>query len=517
MINIYKKISVTLLVIILLSIRLIAQNNSVFFEQEVYLPKQKTTVYALLNELSKQTGMLFIYDSKVINNENVVKIKAGKRSLKEAILEVVGNPKIHLNNIGKHILLTSCESDKSDALADSLKTKYSVIEGKLVDAINNEPIAYGSVGLSGSSLGTISNQEGIFKLIVPEVYSKSSEVLFSHLGYEQQKISFSTLNGHFSNISLQPRVMSLPEVVVKAIDPIKLIEKMRRNIENNYFMSPSYLTTFYREGIDYNDNFRSLTEAVIKLYKSPYKSVSVDQVQLLKMRKVSNYSSSDTIIAKMSSGIDASLKLDVIKDLPDFLFTYSTYNNSPSYNYKYIESTIIDGKMVDVIYFTQKKNVVDPRYAGKLYITSDESALVRVEMCILPEMVKNATDMFVSKQAQYMKLTLSKVDYIINYKKFGDYYFINHVRGDIYFKAKRRKKLFNSSSIHTWFEMLPCKIDTVNVAKFSRNERISPHTVFSETVFEYDHNFWGEYNIITLEQKIEDAIRNISPKIEVMK
>ena len=513
MINSFKNIAISLLILIVSLTEISAQSNKDIFDKTVFLHKQKSNVYTLLNELSNQSGLLFIYDSNVIDNENVVKIKEGKRRLEDAIKEVVGD-NIDYENIGKHILITSKHPKKDNFVTDSLNTNYLIIEGRLLDASNNTPIAFGSVGIFGSSIGTISNQEGVFRLIIPESISHSSEVCFSHLGYEQQKIAFTTLLGGFVNISLQQRIMTLPEVVIQSINPVKLIDKMRKNIVINYYTSPCYLTTFYREGIDYNNSFRTLTEAVVKLYKSSYKHPSMDQVHLLKMRKLTNYTINDTVIAKMSSGLDASLKLDVIKEIPDFILSA---NNSSIYNYRYVESTIIDDKQVDVISFIPKNEVVDPHYAGRLYINSDDYALVRVEMCILPKMVKNATDMFVSKQAQSLKLTLSVVNYQINYKKFGEHYFLNHVRGDIYFKAKKRKKLFGSSIIHTWFEMLPCKIDTINVVKFNKNERLSTTTVFSETAFEYDHNFWGEYNSITLEQKIEDVIKHITPKIDVMK
>ena len=45
-------------------------------ERIVRLPKTKGTVYSLLGNVSQQSGYMFIYDSKVIDNDAVVKIKS---------------------------------------------------------------------------------------------------------------------------------------------------------------------------------------------------------------------------------------------------------------------------------------------------------------------------------------------------------------------------------------------------------------------------------------------------------
>ena len=44
-------------------------------ERIVRLPKSKGTVYSLLGNVSQQSGYMFIYDSKVIDNDAVVKIR----------------------------------------------------------------------------------------------------------------------------------------------------------------------------------------------------------------------------------------------------------------------------------------------------------------------------------------------------------------------------------------------------------------------------------------------------------
>ena len=93
-------------------------------------------------------------------------------------------------------------------------------------------------------------------------------------------------------------------------------------------------------------------------------------------------------------------------------------------------------------------------------------------------------------------------------------YYINHIRGDLHFKIKKRRQLFNTNILHTWFEMVTCKIDTANVNRFSRIESLPTRTVFSDTHFNYDEGFWGDFNVILPEDKLNEAISRITSKIE---
>ena len=41
-------------------------------ERVIYLAKSKGTVYTLLGKVSEQSGFLFVYDSKVVDNDRMV-------------------------------------------------------------------------------------------------------------------------------------------------------------------------------------------------------------------------------------------------------------------------------------------------------------------------------------------------------------------------------------------------------------------------------------------------------------
>ena len=478
----------------------------------VYLSKSKGTVYVLLGMVSERTDFLFIYDSKVVDNERLVKIEKGSRTLRQAITEIVGIQDLELRVVGNHILINAPvkREHPMEQVVDTLA--HFVLEGTLLDKKNGVPIVYATVGVEGTSIGSITNQAGEFRLHLADSLRRKS-LVFSHVGYVAQNIDIPLLTaGQHFTLTLEPRIFPLQEVVIRVVHPIRLMREMLEKRMINYSQKPVYFTTFYREGVQYKQKFRSLTEAVFKIYKSPVQSLYArEQVKLLKMSRITDGLEQDTLIARMSGGIDACLQLDIINHLPDFLLADA---HKDVYAYTSADVTIVGDHLVNVISFEQKKEVKEPLYCGELYIDSDNGALLQAQIRIHPRYMKQATDMVVQRQARRMKIVLQELTYTISYKPWNGTYYINHVRGDLHFKVKQKRQWLGSSSLHTWFEMVTCKIDTVGVTRFQRNERIPTRTVFADTHFKYDSDFWENFNVIPWEKQLVEVIEQLTSKIE---
>lgn len=497
-----------LLFVVVSSLR--ADDNDVL-DRIIYLSKAKGTVYSLLGTVSEKSGYLFIYDSKVVNNERSVKLNSGSRTVRQAVYEIIGNDKAKLRIVGSHILIYQPEEVLAVVVPKVDTLAYFTLEGTLLDKQSGAPIAYGTVGVVGNSIGSISNQEGGFRLRLPDSL-RQSRLGLSHIGYEAQEVDISLLTGRRTILSLEPRIIPIQEVIVRATNPVRLLREMLERRDENYAQTPVNLTTFYREGIQYKQKFRSLTEAVFRIYKaSSQNTLLSDQVKLLKMSRITNNHERDTLIAKMTSGIDACLQLDLIKQLPDFLMPDASGN---VYNYASSDVTVIDDRLANVVSFEQKRGVIDPLYRGELYIDSENSALLQARFEVHPNFTGKATEMFVERKARGLKLTTQKVAYTISYKQWNGKYYVSHIRGDLFFKVRSKHRWFGSSTLHTWFEMVTCKIDTENVVRFQRRDRMPTRTVFADTHFKYDPDFWGEFNVIPWEQELGKVIDELSSKIE---
>lgn len=508
-----KRSCLSCLLYLLILLPLWSQEGGDILNKQIRIDKQKNTVYELLNYIGDSSGFYFIYDSNVVDNEAKSKINAGTYSLRDAVLRVLQSDDYELQVIGKYILINKKNSraDVIHPLSSSPKNKevsYKQITGTILEKVSQLPIPYCSVSIEGTGIGTVSNNNGKFILRIPDSLSVD-RLHISHIGYEPHKIPIVLMGNSSMNIYLNPHIVSIQEVIVRFLNPQKIVKEVLEARSRLCFTKPVYFTTFYREGIERRKDLIKLTEAVFKVYKPSYNDQSPDQVKLLKMRKIVNKDVNDTVMLRMKAGVEASLMLDLMKNVPDFL----DISNESLYDYSKIDMTEIDSRMAHVIYFEQKKSIIDPLFTGKLYIDAQNSALISALFEISPKYIEKAENLFVLKKTKGISVIPQRILYSVSYREWNGKYYINHVRGDLYFKIKSKIRLF-STPMHLFFEMATCKVDTVNVLPFPREERLFTKRVFSEEKFVYDDRFWGNFNVILPEENISKNLSRITSKIE---
>lgn len=483
----------------------VRSDDGKILNQKIELPKTKGSVYQLLRLVSQKTGYFFIYDSQIIDNNQKSRIDAGEYTLHEAVNTITKKRDIQLRIVGSHILLylpsqpvpEAHSKDKAKVTEDT----RIVFGGTILDQLAETPIPAASISVVNTSIGTVANQNGEFRLIVPDSLTES-RVRFSSLGYQSQEMEIALLSGQNASIMLEPQVIPLQEIIVRLVNPTEQVELMLDNRSENYPADPVYLTVFYREGVESKKKNTELTEAVLKVYKTGYTGAAErDNVMLLKKRQVFSKQEADTVNTKITSGINASLMLDIIRDLPDFL----TLNRNSSYVFAHTDITIIDGRRVNVISFEQNKDIHDPLFRGELYIDAENHALLKAAFEINPKFVKSAVDMYVQRKNRNLNVTLEGVSYEVSYKPVDGMYYMSHVRGDLHFRIRKKRRLF-SAPFHTWFEMVTCETETENVSRISRSDRLPTQNIFSDLKFEYDPDFWGNFNTIMPEESLKKVI-----------
>lgn len=489
--------------------RLWSQNE---LNEKIFLPKSKGSIYEMLNMVSDISGYFFVYDSHIINNEKKIKISKGEYSIKDAIANIVKDDQVQLKIVGKHILLFKEQNPdlikKQDKTTPTTQTFF--LSGVIRDKETRDPISFASVSLPKGGIGTIANKDGEFILKMPDSLKQQS-VTFSHIGYLSSTLPVILFSQNNADIYLETHIIPIQEIIVGLVNPQKLIKEMLEKRERNYSLKPVYLTTFYREGTETKKGFVNLTEAIFKVYKTSYDTESSDHVKLLKMRKISSTNEKDSLVLKMQAGILASLTLDLVKTLPDFL----TFDDENPYNYTKIDMVVTDSSLAHIIAFEPKKNINLPLYKGELYIDAENSALLKARFQINPEKIEKAEDIYVLKKSKDIDIKPQEITYMVSYRPWNGKYYVNHIRGDLTFKIKNKKQIFSrATNIHTYFEMATCKIDTTNVKRIPSKESISSKTVFSDTHFVYDKTFWGDFNVIQAEDQLSESIARISAKIE---
>ncbi|MDR0758098.1 MAG: carboxypeptidase-like regulatory domain-containing protein [Tannerella sp.] len=473
-------------------------------DRRIRLAAGKGTVYRLLKEVSAQSGFLFIYDSRTVDNDRRTSIAKGEYTLRDAIRIITRNPALQIDVQGKHILLRPPAADNPPQPPATAKSSdATVIQGSLHDLETGESVVYATVNLINTSIGTVTNHNGQFRLVVPDSL-RHADVKFSHIGYESRETGVALLVGQTVDFALEPRVISLQEIEIRRINPLREIRDMLDRRGENHPQTPAGLTTFYREGIEHRRRVIDLSEAVLEIYKTGYGAdASGDHVRLVRKRHVTRVQPGDTILPKMKSGIRSCLILDIMKELPEFI----TPDDEARYDYAHEDIRTVDDRLVNVISFRQKPHIDEPLFAGELFIDDRRKALEEIRFQVNPEHVGKATNLFIDRKAHHLTLTLRQAAYIVSYKPLhpASPYYISHVRGDIVFRVRKKGHLF-SAPLHFWFEMVTCRTDTADVRPIPRAERFAPAQIFADAIHAGDEDFWENFNIILPEEKLKEAI-----------
>lgn len=183
--------------------------------------------------------------------------------------------------------------------------------------------------------------------------------------------------------------------------------------------------------------------------------------------------------------------------------------------YKYIITDIVsfNDESAYVIDFEQREYVDLPLFRGSLYINTEDYAILHADFELHPGYIKKMKNVFISSSSRGFDTWPLKVQYSVSYRKFNNRYFLNHVRGDLVFISRQKRKLFNSQ-FKVFFELAVTDMDTEKVSRFDREELAPVHSVFSKTITSYDSEFWGNQDFLKPEDDLLQALKNMKVKLQ---
>jgi len=118
------------------------------------------------------------------------------------------------------------------------------IIGSIIDSQTKEGLQYANIGLPDKNVGTVSNKEGRFKLVLTGSIHPSDTVFFSHIGYVLKKIAVSDLT-RTEIIELTPDENTLSEVIIKLKTPTP--RKIGRTSKGLGLMHSGFYTAYEKE------------------------------------------------------------------------------------------------------------------------------------------------------------------------------------------------------------------------------------------------------------------------------
>ncbi|WP_417238595.1 carboxypeptidase-like regulatory domain-containing protein [Bizionia sp.] len=386
------------------------------------------------------------------------------------------------------------------------------ISGKIIDSKTNDPLVFADLLVSNSNMATISNTEGNYLLKLPSDYINRS-ISITYLGYAEKKIPISTIISN-STISLDPTFTPLDEVNISRPKSAEiLVRLMLERKEENYIESGLEMTGFYRETIKKRRQNASLSEAVVSIYKQPNSTNRQDAVEVIKVRKTTNYSKLDTLAFKLQGGPFNNLYVDIMK-YPQYIFNK---DNLIHYDFSFDSSTIINDQLVYVVNFKQKPELQIPLYYGKLYIESNNYALTSAIYSLNVENQDMASELFVKRKPRRVKVYPVEANYRVNYRSSNGKWYYSYSNILLTFKVNWKGRLFNNQ--YTLNSEMAITNWNYADERYSRPENksgiLKPSSILIDEASGFlDTEFWGQYNIIEPEKSIESAIKKIQKQLD---
>jgi len=496
-----------LLQIVILSVPVTLAGQDSIPDLHITLTPKNRTINQALDEITLQTGYYFTYNADLISGKERIRIGFANLGLEASLDSLLQDPVFDYRVIGRNIVIYKKNDQPAfPVLKDIDRT---IIRGRVVDMRSGKPLPYATIALHGTSLGSISNESGIFSLKIP--LSLADPILvISYMGYKNLLRPVNYPVEEDLNIKLERETIPLQEVLIRYADPVKILSEAIRKIPSNYLQEHSEMTAFYRESVKRNDRCMIFSEAVLEVAKGPYSEyASKDQVSLRKGRKISDLSNEDTVIIKLRSGINASFSLDVIKNRPDFLME----NFQDYYNLEFSDMMSYGERLVYVISFKQRSHITRLMFMGRVYIDQENLAILAADFEFNPPLIHKEPGLFLVSRTSRIKIRPVQARYHVDYRPIENQFHISQVRAEVEMKV-RKKRRWMGAKYRIAIEMAITDVKPGERKRIAPSDRVKPNTVLSDQPFQFDPLFWGIYNTIEPEASLQESLMKIEHSMQ---
>lgn len=369
---------------------------------------------------------------------------------------------------------------------------YKRIIGRVQAGDTGKPLAFTRLSVGNNKLGTLSNEKGVFVIKVPS-YLQNDTLQVSHLNYIPQNIPLESVGTDSLIVTLLHDTLTLATIEIPSITPEDTIRKSWKLRGKNYSTRPTLIQGYYQQemvGVEPQTQFL-ITEGVLEIYKTPYNRNRNDKVRALKGRKKLAprgyiYKGQEYPLPYISQGPHLGIILDVMKDDNSFLKPY----NQKYYRYSFEEIQKHNNRLTYIFSFAPiNEDKTLAFFKGKIYIDLQSLAIVRASYVVTEAGIKlyNTND---------YALKLVSREYEVNYMEYQEHWYLQDARvANQYYYPLVEGELYSN---HTF---LTTEIINEKIKGFPINEALSLDESFVELVDSFDEEFWGDYNVIPVQEK----------------
>lgn len=376
-----------------------------------------------------------------------------------------------------------------------------VLSGYVSNGKSGSKIALARVAVPHSDLSVVTNDDGFFTLKVDTL----PRVLWvSRLGFQTREVNLTERDATSLHIALQPASETLPEVVVRTMDPGELLRQAIKKIPSNYGKAPELYHCFYRETAMKQQRFIYVAEGVVDMYKTAYDEGNAhDRVAIIKGRRLLSPRRGDTLGIKVMGGPVQPIQLDIAKNTvfllnEDVLACYSFTMEGTAYindRPQYVLCLVPETSLSPVAL-----------YRGLLYIDQERLAFTRAELSLDMSNREKATRYMLVRKPVGVRFKPKELSCLIDYRTENGTTYLSYIRNTFRFDCDWKRKLFSTTFTASCEMVVTDRSQNRAHPLSGRISFDSRDRFFDRVQFFEDPAFWEDYNIIEPTETLDKAI-----------
>lgn len=368
------------------------------------------------------------------------------------------------------------------------------ISGVIRDKETKLPVESVSISVENSGVGTISNEEGKFRVTLS---NSSDKVFLSHVYYNAVTINPSSTEEEIE-IFLEPQTFELEEVTVNKI-PGKVLLKMAVDASKAKLEKSLLLNTYYREFVNVDGKFTSFADGLVDYYvkrKSGDSDLEVKQSRVFDLKDESADERQKAIL---------SVNLNNIQEAIEYGYNFKAINSilkSEYYDFYAQTKKVADGSSIDIVSIEPKAGIEEEMiFAGTVVFDSKTKLILDVDLAFSPDH---------KKYNELHNLLIAKVKFNdfarkAKYKMDGDKYVLVYYQSNVNVFIKFGNKINNT------FDST-CDLTVLNYKegefKLEKENKFKGTSLFMNGN-QYTEEFWKKYDVILLSDKEEKLLRSL--------
>ncbi len=364
--------------------------------------------------------------------------------------------------------------------------------GIIKDIATQLPIELVSISAQDSNIGTVSNEEGNFRITIP---NDLKTLQFNHLNYN---LYFFTPESDQTELEifLEPKAFTLDEVIVSNVPLNDVLADLLKNSKKHIDKS-ALIKTYYREMNNVNGKYITFSDGMLDYYvkKTNGKSdLNVKQSRAFKLNDPemnAKQKTSNGVNFDVKQAISAAYSFKIVKEIMD----------NDEYDYQLRKKTDKDGNSIQIIKIDPKENVEKDLYEGTITYDGKTKLILEIDIRKAPSHAKYSELINVLIAKVKINDLAKKTSFRID----GDKYILVYSRVMMDFYIKMGKQINDNFKCLSDVYALDYQEGQFELAKDKRYQEKSLYLAGNNFITE----FWKTNNIILLSDTEEKIIKSL--------